>query len=174
MVKSLKFLIAMVAVMVLQGQLYASTIFVANLTGSQENPAVTTSAFGSAVLDLNAAQTQLTIDIEIVGLDLGPAAGTTPQTASLQDDLTNLHIHNAPAGLNGGVVFGMVTPNHDINPPNLVITPSGTGVGGLIQSIWDIPEGNGTTLTLQLPNLFADLLYINAHTNAHPGGEIRG
>ena len=36
------------------------------------------------------------------------------------------------------------------------------------------PEGNGTTLTAQLANLFGSRLYINFHTGEFPGGEIRG
>jgi hypothetical protein len=39
----------------------------------------------------------------------------------------------------------------------------------------DEPEGNaGTTLTAQLPNIFAGRSYINFHTVQFQGGEIRG
>jgi hypothetical protein len=55
-----------------------------------------------------------------------------------------------------------------------VVIPFPSGVGGTIFSKWDAPEGNNTTLTVQLPNILAGLSYINFHTTRLPGGEIRG
>ncbi len=68
----------------------------------------------------------------------------------------------------------MISPNHDVNPNNLLVTPSATGPGGNVQSVWDLPEGNGTTLGAQLSNLTNGALYINVHSAGHGGGEIRG
>src|SRR5262249_17469845 len=66
-------------------------------------------------------------------------------------------------------------PDNDNNPDNLVVTPFATGVGGTFSSIWNQPEGNsGTTLTAQLPAIFAGLAYINFHTVQFGGGQIRG
>jgi len=59
-------------------------------------------------------------------------------------------------------------------PTDTVITPFPTGVGGTVSTKWDAPEGNNTTLTAQLPNILADLSYINFHTVQFPTGEIRG
>jgi hypothetical protein len=47
-------------------------------------------------------------------------------------------------------------------------------VGGTFSGKWDMPEGNATTLTAQLPNLLSDHSYINFHTTQFGGGEIRG
>jgi len=142
----------------------AATIFTATLEGGQEVPPVVTAASGSAVLTLNDDQDRLEISIEIDGLDLDGN-----QTADTGDDVTLAHIHAAPAGANGGVVFGFIGPNSDTNG-DLVIDP----LAGTITSAWDLAEGNNTTLGDQLANLFSQGLYINIHTNEFPGGEIRG
>jgi hypothetical protein len=71
--------------------------------------------------------------------------------------------------MNGGVVFGFISPNNDTNG-DLMIDP----VAGTVSSAWDLSEGNGTTLGAQLVNLFNEGLYINFHTVANGGGEIRG
>ena len=66
-------------------------------------------------------------------------------------------------------------PFNDNNPRDVVVTPFATGVGGTVSGKWDVPEGNGgTTLTAQLPNIFAGRAYINFHTVQFGGGEIRG
>ena len=139
--------------------------FVATLSGDQEVPPVVTPASGTAQLTLNAAQDRLEIHLTIVGLDLD--GSQTP--GNMDDDVTSAHIHAAPAGLNGGVVFGFIGPNNDLNA-DLVIDP----VAGTIFSGWDLNEGNATTLAAQLPNLFNQGLYFNVHTLANPSGEIRG
>jgi hypothetical protein len=122
-------------------------------------------ASGFATQTLNDDQTRLEIDITLLGVDLDGMQ--TPDDPD--DNVTASHIHAAPAGVNGGIVFGFIGPNSDTNG-DLVIDP----VAGTIVSAWDLTEGNGTTLGDQLTNLFAGGLYINVHTPAFPGGEIRG
>jgi len=135
-----------------------------NLTGGQEVPPVLTLASGTANLQLNPAMNRLTISIQLVGLDLDGL-----QTPTGNDDVIGAHIHNAPFGVNGAVVFGFISPNNDLNA-DLVINPG----AGTIVSAWDTPEGLATTLAAQLANLQNGDLYINVHTPANPGGEIRG
>lgn len=159
----------------------AATIFTAVLTNSQEvaTPPVspTTDAgaprvsFGNATLQLDDAQTALTYQITVFGIDL-----THSQSPDLNDDLRAAHIHAPGApGFNAGVVFGFLgTPFNEIAPDDLLVIPFATGVGGFISGKWDLNEGNNTTLALQLPNLLAGLAYINFHTNEYPAGEIRG
>lgn len=146
------------------GPALAATFFQATLEGAQEVPPVATSANGSASLTLNDAQTRLEINIQIDGLDLDGN-----QTPGLNDDVTGAHIHTAPPGSNGGVVFGFIGPNSDLNGDLIINAASGT-----IFSAWDLSEGNGTTLGAQLTNLLNGNLYINVHTMAVPSGEIRG
>jgi hypothetical protein len=139
--------------------------FRAHLSGDQEVPPVDSSASGIATLVLNETQEQLAINVQLFGLDLD--GNQTPGTD--QDDVTLFHIHRAPADINGGVVFGFIGPNSDLNG-DLVIDP----VAGTVSSIWDLNEGNGTTLADELPHLFNEGLYLNVHTVANPSGEIRG
>lgn len=151
-------------VMAMASPSLASTLFHATLSGDQEVPSNASTASGTAVLELNEAQDRLTIDIQINGLDLDGN-----QTVSTLDDVTIAHIHAAPAGANGGIVFGFIGPNNDTNG-DLVIDP----VAGTLFSAWDLAEGNNTTLGAQLTNLFNKGLYINFHTTSFGGGEIRG
>ena len=148
------------------GSALASAFFIADLTGDQEVPSpVSTSAFGHAALYLNAAQTRLEISIELFGLDLDGL-----QTADPSDDLIGLHIHRAPKGSNGPVVFGIIGPDHDTTGDFFM-----DAAAGKIFSAWDMVEtGAGTSLAAELPHLFAFDLYLNVHTVGVPSGEIRG
>ncbi len=147
------------------GEAQAISMFQAMLTGDQEVPSVATSASGFASLALDDAQTRLEITLQLFGLDLDGLQ--TPGDPS--DNVTGLHIHRAPAGANGPIVFGLIFPNSDLNGDLVIDAAAGT-----VTSAWDLNEGNNTTLAAELPNLFADGLYLNVHTVTHPSGEIRG
>jgi uncharacterized protein (TIGR03118 family) len=157
-------------------------LFVVNLTNSQEvPPAVPTTtggaarpaSFGTARFQFNAAQTAMTMNATVNNIDF-----TGSQTADINDNLTNAHIHAGPAvapGVNGPVVWGFIgSPFNDNNPNDAVVTPFSSGVGGSVRGKWDAPEGNGTTLAAQLSNLREGRAYINFHTTQFSGGEIRG
>jgi CHRD domain/PEP-CTERM motif len=158
----------------------AAIILTATLTNSQEVPPTvpTTStgaprpaSFGTATFVLNDAMTAMTVDATIFNIDF-----TGAQTPDPNDNLTAAHIHApAPPGVTAPVVWGFFgTPFNDTMPTDTVITPFPTSVGGTVSTKWDAPEGNNTTLTAQLPNILADLSYINFHTVQFPTGEIRG
>ena len=68
------------------------------------------------------------------------------------DDATAAHIHQAFAGTTGGVLVGLI---QDAGDP---------GVWGATGTFDDIQEAD----------LLAGQLYVNVHTAANPGGEIRG
>lgn len=144
----------------------ATILFQATLTADQEVPGPgDATASGSATLSLNDAMSRLEISIQLFGLDLDGL-----QTlADLGDNVFGAHIHSAPAGANGPIVFGFINPNSDLNA-DLVID----AVAGTIFSAWDLNEGNGTLLATQLPNLLSNGLYINVHTTDFPAGAIRG
>ena len=142
----------------------AATLFRSTLSGAQEVPPNASTATGTATLTLNDAQDRLEISVQLNGIDLDGN-----QTPDPGDDLTVAHIHRAPFGSNGPVVFGFVGPNSDVNG-DLIIDP----FAGTVTSAWDLNEGNGTTLAAELGNLFAGRLYFNFHTNEFPPGEIRG
>ena len=158
----------------------AGTIFTATLNHDQETTqgVLTTSSgdprplsFGSAIFTLNDSQTELAFTATIFNIDV-----TGTQTPDTFDNLVAAHIHvGAPPGTNAPVRWGFFgSPDNDNNPDNLVVTPFASGVGGTFSSIWNEPEGNGTTLTAQLPDILAGLAYINFHTVQFAGGEIRG
>jgi len=117
--------------------------------------------------------TAMTFTATIFNIDV-----TGSQTPDPNDNLIAAHIHAAPdvtPTTNGPVVWGFFgMPFNDNNPPDEVMTPLATGVGGTFSGKWDAPEGNATTLAAQLPNILGGHSYINFHTNQFPGGEMRG
>ena len=173
---------AVLALLIVSAQGQASTILIANLTNSQENPPTTPTlstggprpaSFGTAEFFVNDAMTFMTFTATIFNIDV-----TGSQTADLNDNLTAAHIHASATvtpTTNAGVVWGFFgAPFNDNNPNDFVFTPFATGVGGTFSGKWDLPEGNGTTLTAQLPNILSGHSYINFHTRQFTGGEIRG
>ena len=160
----------------------AAVVFSATLTNAQENPPVVPTlvggaprpaSSGTASFVLNDAGTALTVNASIFGIDF-----TGSQTADANDNLVLGHIHASETsvpGVDAPVVWGFFgSPVNDTNPPDVVLTPFASGVGGSVFAKWDAPEGNGTTLAAQLPNLLAGRGYINIHTVQFPGGEVRG
>jgi hypothetical protein len=145
----------------------AVTRFRAIIENEQEvaNPLVPEQGSGGlGFFELNDAMNALSYDITLFGLDIDGLQ--TP--GNVNDNAARFHIHAAAAGQNGGIVFGMKDPNHDLDDQVI------NAATGRITGIWDGAEGNGTTLALQLANLFADRLYFNVHTTDYPGGEVRG
>jgi hypothetical protein len=163
------------ALLLASSQANAAVIFYANLTGAQETTPNASTATGFATFELNDAMTALTMSITVFGIDF-----TGSQTATTADNLGAAHIHalapGVPMNASGGVVWGFIgTPFSNNNPNDGVTTPFATGVGGTFTGTWNAPEGNGgTNLTLQLNNLLTGRTYVNFHTTAFPGGEIRG
>lgn len=89
----------------------AQQVFVANLSGAQEVPAVSTSGKGVCKVVLNAAQTQITVTCNYSGLSSSANAG---------------HIHgNGSVGVNAPVLFNFGTvsgTSGTIAPPPFTVT----------------------------------------------------
>jgi hypothetical protein len=117
----------------LSGTLEAQTTFVANLDASQTVAPSTSPAKGTCTLVLNVLETEATVNC---------THGVSNPTAA--------HIHNAPPGQAGAVVFGL-----------------GDGVSP-ISIVWNNPSEDA------LEELFAGNLYINVHSLANPAAAIRG
>lgn len=117
------------------------THYVSHLRGEAEVPPVTTNARGNAYFYLNSSR------------------GVLHYTISVRDivSATASHIHYAPVGVNGGVVFGLFS------------AASGASLDNAH------PLGGGLTLTgKNIVDLLTGYYYINVHTANVPSGEIRG
>ena len=104
------------------------------LSGSEEVPAVTTSATGSGTITIKDDKT-------VTG------SVTTKNIVGIA-----AHIHLAPAGKNG--------------PPVITLTKKS-------DNEWSVPEGSKLT-DEQYAAYKAGDLYVNVHSAANKGGEIRG
>ena len=125
----------------IRGQVNAfspATSFEVPLSGANEVPPVTTNARGEANLTLT--------DLNILHYTVAVTNIT---------NVTAAHIHKAPAGVNGPIIFTLFDGGGTFDPSN--------------------PLGDGVLLNAEnLVDLLTDYYYINVHTTANPGGEIRG
>ncbi len=125
--------------------------FTTSLDGGQEVPAVVTAATGTADIRFNAIDNTFSVDITALGL-----------TAA---DITGFHLHSAPAGANGGVIVGFFSPGD----ATFLDVP-----GGVRLVATNVPFRPTADPAVEVPNLLAGNTYLNVHTTANPGGEIRG
>ena len=134
--------------------------FKAKLSGANEVPPVNTQASGEFKIEFNSAVTKGEFQLRLANMKR----------------VTQAHIHCGPAGVNGPVV-AFLAGFHDrgwdvdgkwvgtasIDASNVIARPAGStcpgGVANLADLIRAMNEGNA---------------YINAHTIAFPGGEVRG
>ena len=115
---------------------------------------VVTATSGEAKFEVNEAQTKIEFELEIEdAVDILAAAGA--------------HIHCAPAGLNGPVVVflagavpggfdGEVEIEATVTDANIINPACGSTIAELVQS------------------MIGGQTYVNVHSAAHPGGEVRG
>src|SRR5688572_1237450 len=109
-----------------------ATSFTVTMTGDQEatatGPAPTGStATGTGTVTWDTATDTATYEIVVTGLDFGPVTGQTATTPDVaEDDVTNMHVHNAARGTAGPVVFGQIAPGHDEDDLEVMtVTPNG-------------------------------------------------
>ena len=121
-------------------------VFPVNLEASQE-PGGGGTGSGSGMVTLSG--TALAIDITFSGLSANSIA---------------THIHGpAPRGINAAVLY----------PLNSIATLGSTA--GTISGNVNLVDGTGGfSIAQQLQQLRDGLWYVNIHTTAHPGGEMRG
>lgn len=130
--------------------------FTAHLSGDQEVPANDSKAQGQAIFKLSKDGTELSYKLIVANLD----------------NLSMAHIHLAPAGSNGGVVAWL----YPSAPPALPIpgTTNGILAEGVITSSNLVGVLAGQPLSALITYLESEGAYVNVHTTASPGGEIRG
>jgi hypothetical protein len=130
--------------------------FVAPASGEQEVPANDSHARGQAVFQLDAQGTALRYRLIVANLH----------------DVTMAHIHLAPAGVNGPVVVWLYP---DGPPPQLLPgRSSGVLATGTITAADLVGPLAGMSLTDLVDEMRAGNTYVNVHTSAFPGGEVRG
>ncbi len=132
----------------IRGQLApeANAFYRANLAGSNEVPVVSSTGNGGVLLELRGAE--LTVSGSFKEL----TSNFNPNIAG------GAHVHLAPAGRNGGIQFGLAT------------VQDADARGGVFEA-----AANKFTLPPEhLTALQTRKLYVNVHTTAFGGGEIRG
>ncbi|MFP2933143.1 CHRD domain-containing protein [Pyxidicoccus sp. 3LG] len=112
------------------------------LSGSNEVPANSSTAQGAATAELDGDELVVTGEFSGLGSDLMPVSGSAA------------HIHNAPAGANGPIVF------------NLEVTTSDNRSGTF--------TGRKTLSDDEKTAFETGNFYVNIHTANYPMGEIRG
>jgi serralysin len=152
--------------------------FSITLTGDQEVPANTSRASGTGTVAWDSEAQTAAYEITVEGVDFGPILGLEAQTEATDDDVTNMHVHNAASGVNGPVVFGQVAPAHDDD--DLDIALNDADGSWTISGIWETTDPAAVSLATFADELDAASagsdapLYFNVHTEEFPGGEIRG
>jgi hypothetical protein len=127
---------------------------VATLSGGEETPApgLLTGAVGTATVSVDAVSEEISVTLNLFNFSTGTSAG---------------HIHVAPRGVAGPVVVNFPIPTQRtgdlqlsfrVGPSAFAPNPA-IGIATMQDAIQAIVGGNA---------------YVNIHTSANPGGEIRG
>lgn len=119
--------------------------FTASLDGAQDG-GVITAATGTGSFDLSEDLTQLHYIISYQGLS-GPLTGGG-------------HFHTGLPGVAGGIVRHIAT--------------AGRPASSTLSGTWSASDGSEPLTPALVDSLLAGKVYVNFHTAANPGGEIRG
>jgi hypothetical protein len=155
-------LLVVVSVSGLQASAGSGNKFSARLTGYEETPTLSVAGTGSFSAEISKDQTSVSYTLSYSGL-------TGPATAA--------HIHLGMPAILGGVIAFLC----DSDPATTQI-PACPGAGGEVSGSVEAadvigPAGQGITAG-EFEELVAAMrfgaTYVNVHTTAFPGGEIRG
>jgi hypothetical protein len=120
------------------------------LNGAQEVPPTASTATGTATVTIDAARTTITVTLTTAGLV----------------DATASHIHFGAVGMNGGILFSLFAAP-GVFPATLTKT--------LTSADFTPDTVNGILTFADAVNaMLIGNTYINVHTLANLGGEIRG
>lgn len=130
--------------------------FRTHLKGENEVPAVETNAQGQAIFKLSRDGETLHYKLIVANIE----------------NVMMAHIHNAPAGVNGGVVVWLYP---DAPPPQPIEGRSnGVLATGTITADNLVGSLEGQSLDDLLELIRSGDTYVNVHTTQNPGGEVRG
>jgi hypothetical protein len=134
----------------------AQTKFMATLSGNAQNPPIDTSAHGMATFTLSTDGMTLSYTLSVVDTE----------------DITMAHIHIAAAGQNGPVATWLYPsqPHAETKPGKF----TGDLATGTLTAADLVGPLQGKTIGDLVADIKAGNAYVNVHTTAHPGGEIRG
>jgi len=131
--------------------------FKATLDGAQEVPAVATMTTGEIHARFNPALSEVAVEL----------------TINNGVDVTRAHFHCARPGANGPIAFGLFVPGpltFDNAGAQGTLTNADFSGADCVPNIGR-PVNNIAALAFAMRD---GLIYLNVHTTANPGGEIRG
>lgn len=142
-----------VFVLLVSTQAQAQTInFTANLSGGNEVPGVSTGSAGTATISLDQATGVVTYRVDVYNMPVGTTAA---------------HFHVGAPGVSGPVVVNFTVVTAISNDFDIQGTASATSL--VPRAAQGINSWDDFVQALQLGNI-----YVNVHSTANPGGEIRG
>ncbi len=132
----------------LRGQVlpYANNYYTATLDGTNEVQPISSTGQGAFKLELNGDQLSLSGSFSDLTAEFDPAvAGGS-------------HLHEAPTGANGAIIFELVPELGDDN----------------LSGVYQVRDNTFSLDEAQMTALKEGRLYFNIHTTDFPGGELRG
>ena len=132
----------------------AQTItFTANLHGGNEVPGVSTGSAGTATVTWNTTTKAGTYRVDVYNMPVGTTAS---------------HIHAGAAGVAGPVIVNFTVPAGGISNDFGL-----TGTFGCTDVVPRAPQGINSCEDFEQAIMLGNT-YVNVHSSANPGGEIRG
>lgn len=135
-------------------QMQSQTVVLkAQMSGAEESPGINTGAHGNATVTVDRAAGAITYEVNIYNLPTG---------------ITASHIHVGAASTTGPVILNFLVPavgqsndfklSGSLTAGDLIARPA-AGINSFEDALFAIASGNA---------------YVNVHTQANAGGEIRG
>lgn len=132
----------------------AQTItFTANLHGGNEVPGVSTGSAGTATVTWNTVTKAGTYRVDVYNMPVGTTAS---------------HIHAGASGVAGPVIVNFTVPAGGISNDFGL-----TGTFGCTDVVVRAPQGINSCEDFEQAIMLGNT-YVNVHSSANPGGEIRG
>lgn len=127
--------------------------FTAALHGGNEVPGVTTGSAGTATVTWNLTTKAGTYRVDVFNMPVGTTAS---------------HIHAGASGVNGPVIINFTVPAGGISNDYGL-----TGTFGCTDVVVRAPQGINSCEDFEQALMLGNT-YVNVHSTANPGGEIRG